>query len=90
MSESKHPRIVFSERLSTGIVVHFENDMCVFFAAEFLYDQRNDESNIVFPENVDGHEDVDGDSPQQSQAAQAADATPLWKPATRIVSRDED
>jgi hypothetical protein len=62
MSESIYPRIVFSERLSTGVVVHFENDVSVFFPAAFLYEQRNAQSNTVFSE------DEEGEHPQQSEA----------------------
>jgi hypothetical protein len=41
MSESGYPRIVFSERLSTGIVVHFEDGGCAFFPTAFLHEQRS-------------------------------------------------
>lgn len=62
MSESNYPRIVFSERLSTGIVVHFEKDVSVFFSARFLYEQREDQLNIVFCE------DEYGETQQSTQA----------------------
>ena len=32
--------IVFSEWLSTGVIVHFKGGVSVFFPAQFLYDQR--------------------------------------------------
>jgi hypothetical protein len=51
MTESGSPPIAFSERLSTGIVVHFENGVSVFFPAAFLYEQRDAESNISFCES---------------------------------------
>jgi hypothetical protein len=62
MTDSRNPRIVFSERLSTGVVVHFENNISVFFPAAFLYEQRNAQSNTVFSE------DEEGEHPQQSEA----------------------
>jgi hypothetical protein len=40
--------IVFSEWLPTGIMVHFEEGLSVFFPAEFLYEQREVEPNQVF------------------------------------------
>jgi hypothetical protein len=40
MSEADYSRIVFSERLSTGIVVHFEMGISVFFPARLLFEQR--------------------------------------------------
>jgi hypothetical protein len=40
MDESADSRIVFSERLSTGIVVHFEKGVSVFFPARLLFEQR--------------------------------------------------
>jgi hypothetical protein len=57
MIESNNARIVFSERLSSGIVVHFEDSISTFFPAEFLYAQRDAQSNAVFGE------DEGGDSP---------------------------
>jgi hypothetical protein len=51
MTESDSPPIAFSERLSTGIVVHFENGVSVFFSAAFLYEQRDAELNIKFSES---------------------------------------
>jgi hypothetical protein len=65
MSESGCPRIVFSERLSTGIVVHFENDVCVYFPSAFLYEQRNDRANSIFREH-ENHEDAD--APKHDEA----------------------
>jgi hypothetical protein len=53
MSESSSPHIVFSERLSTGIVVHFERGVSVFYSAEFLYEQRTAQSNRIFREDED-------------------------------------
>ncbi len=40
--------IVFSEWLSTGIMVHFEGGVSVFFPARFLYEQREVQPNQVF------------------------------------------
>jgi hypothetical protein len=40
--------IVFSEWLPTGIMVHFEGGLSVFFSAQFLYDQREVQPNQVF------------------------------------------
>jgi ActR/RegA family two-component response regulator len=72
MAES--PLIVFSERLSTGIMVHFENAVSVFFPAAFLYDQRDAELNRVFREDEEGDDPQhrDGDYPQYSEAADDA------------------
>jgi hypothetical protein len=62
MSESNYPCIVFSERLSTGIVVHFENGVSVYFPAAFLYEQRDAQLNTVFREGEEG------DDPQHEEA----------------------
>ena len=40
--------IVFSEWLSTGIMVHFEGGVSVFFPAQFLYEQREVQPNQIF------------------------------------------
>jgi len=59
-----YPQIVFSERLSTGIMVHFETGAPVFFPAQFLYEQRTAQPVIVFSENEE-----EGDNSQYSKAA---------------------
>lgn len=40
--------IVFSEWLPTGVMVHFEGGVSVFFSAEFLYEQRRVQPNQMF------------------------------------------
>ena len=40
--------IVFSEWLPTGVMVHFEGGLSVFFPASFLYGQRETEPNQLF------------------------------------------
>jgi hypothetical protein len=40
--------IVFSEWLSTGIMVHFKGGVSVFFPAQYLYDQREVPPNQLF------------------------------------------
>jgi hypothetical protein len=40
--------IVFSEWLPTGVMVHFEGGVSVFFAARFLYEQRRVQPNLMF------------------------------------------
>jgi hypothetical protein len=40
--------IVFSEWLPTGVMVHFEGGVSVFFSAKFLYEQREVQPNQVF------------------------------------------
>jgi hypothetical protein len=40
--------IVFSEWLPTGVMVHFEEGLSVFFPAQFLYEQREVRPNQVF------------------------------------------
>ena len=40
MTQSDLSPIVFSEWLSSGIMVHFEGGVSVFFSARFLYEQR--------------------------------------------------
>ena len=40
--------IVFSEWLPTGVMVHFEGNVSVFFPAQFLYEQRKVAPNRVF------------------------------------------
>jgi hypothetical protein len=57
MNQYGYPRMVFSERLPTGIVVHFEEDfdsgVSVFFSATFLYEQRAAQSNRILSEDED-------------------------------------
>src|ERR1700687_1739016 len=79
MSESNSPRIVFSERLSTGIVVHFETGVPVFFPAHFLYEQRAAQPDMVFRED-----DEEGDEPQHSNGdhpppREAVDDASHWR-----------
>jgi hypothetical protein len=40
--------IVFSEWLPTGVMVHFEGGVSVFFSAQFLYEQRGVQPNQMF------------------------------------------
>jgi len=40
--------IVFSEWLPTGVMVHFEGGVSVFFSAQFLYEQREVQPNQMF------------------------------------------
>jgi hypothetical protein len=40
--------IVFSEWLPTGVMVHFEGGVSVFFSARFLYEQRRVQPNQMF------------------------------------------
>jgi hypothetical protein len=40
--------IVFSEWLPTGVMVHFEGGVSVFFSARFLYEQRLVQPNQMF------------------------------------------
>jgi hypothetical protein len=40
--------IVFSEWLPTGVMVHFEGGVSVFFPARFLYEQRDVQPNQMF------------------------------------------
>jgi hypothetical protein len=40
--------IVFSEWLPTGVMVHFEGGVSVFFPARFLYEQREVQPNQIF------------------------------------------
>jgi hypothetical protein len=49
--------IVFSEWLPTGVMVHFEGGVSVFFSARFLYEQRRVQPNQIFR--------TDGASPQK-------------------------
>lgn len=48
MHQSGLSPIIFSEWLSTGIMVHFEGGVSVFFPAQFLYEQREVQPNQVF------------------------------------------
>ena len=43
--------IVFSEWLPSGVMVHFEGGVSVFFSARFLYEQRLVEPNQMFRTN---------------------------------------
>jgi hypothetical protein len=40
--------IVFSEWLPTGVMVHFEGGVSVFFPTRFLYEQRDVQPNQMF------------------------------------------
>jgi hypothetical protein len=40
--------IVFSEWFTTGVMVHFEGGLSVFFPASFLYVQREIQPNQMF------------------------------------------
>jgi ribosomal protein S1 len=40
--------IVFSEWFPTGVMVHFEGGLSVFFPASFLYEQREIQPNQMF------------------------------------------
>lgn len=48
MNQPDHSPIVFSEWLSTGIMVHLEGGVSVFFPARFLYAQREVQPNQIF------------------------------------------
>jgi hypothetical protein len=48
MNELGPSPIVFSEWLPTGIIVHFEGGVSVFFPAQFLYEQREVQPNRIF------------------------------------------
>jgi hypothetical protein len=54
MKQYEPSPIVFSEWLPTGIMVHFEEGLSVFFPAEFLYAQREVRPNQVFRKD-EGH-----------------------------------
>jgi hypothetical protein len=48
MTQSGLSPIVFSEWLPTGVMVHFEGGVSVFFSARFLYEQREVRPNQMF------------------------------------------
>ena len=48
MNQLVQSSIVFSEWLPTGVMVHFEGGVSVFFSAEFLYEQRRVQPNQMF------------------------------------------
>jgi len=48
MNQASLANIVFSEWLPTGVMVHFEGGVSVFFAARFLYEQRDILPNRLF------------------------------------------
>jgi hypothetical protein len=48
MSASGNPRIVFSERLPDGIMVHFADGLSVYFPVEFLLEHRESYATRVF------------------------------------------
>jgi hypothetical protein len=48
MNQASLANIVFSEWLSTGVMVHFEGGVSVFFSARFLYEQRDILPNQLF------------------------------------------
>jgi hypothetical protein len=51
MNQSNLSSIVFSEWLPTGVMVHFEDGVSVFFSARFLYEQRQVQPNQMFLTN---------------------------------------
>lgn len=48
MNQHDPSPIVFSEWLPTGVMVHFEGGVSVFFSAQFLYEQREVRPNQLF------------------------------------------
>ncbi len=48
MNQLDSSPIVFSEWLPTGVMVHFEGGLSVFFPAQFLYEQREVQPNQIF------------------------------------------
>jgi hypothetical protein len=48
MNQPGRSPIVFSEWLPTGVMVHFEGGVSVFFPARFLYEQREVQPNQIF------------------------------------------
>jgi hypothetical protein len=48
MNQLSPSSIVFAEWLPTGVMVHFEGGVSVFFSAEFLYEQRGVQPNQIF------------------------------------------
>jgi hypothetical protein len=82
MSES-NPRIVFSERLSTGIVVHFEKNVSVFYSAAFLYEQRDAHSNAVYSEDEVCVHLQDSEAVEDSEAV---DDVPYWKVVLKMIA----
>jgi hypothetical protein len=52
MSASRNPRIVFSERLTDGIMVHFADGVSVFFPVEFLLEHRESSATRVFRDEL--------------------------------------
>ena len=54
MNQAEHPRIVFAERLSSGVVVHFEKSVSVFFPAQFLYEHRGAQSIRILLDDEEG------------------------------------
>jgi hypothetical protein len=48
MNQSTLSSIVFSEWLPTGVMVHFEGGVSVFFSAQFLYEHRQVQPNQMF------------------------------------------
>lgn len=59
MPGSPTPRIVSSERLTTGIVVHFEGGESVFYPAPFLYQYRAVHPNELLVPELDSSETED-------------------------------
>jgi hypothetical protein len=52
MSASGNPRVVFSERLPDGIMVHFADGLSVFFPIEFLLEHRESYATRVFRDEL--------------------------------------
>jgi hypothetical protein len=52
MGRSDNPRIVFSERLPDGIMVHFGDGLSVFFPVEFLLEHRESCATVVFRDDL--------------------------------------
>jgi hypothetical protein len=72
--------ILFSERLPTGVMVHFEEGVSVFFSARFLFEQREVQPNQIFL--TDDGTFARGGECGSREANDARETTPPEKPLT--------
>lgn len=71
MNQSTLSSIVFSEWLPTGVMVHFEGGVSVFFSAQFLYEQRLVQPNQMFrTDGTSQHKRADIDDVNVNPAAE--------------------
>lgn len=55
-NRTPEPQVTFAEWLSGGVVIHFDNGECSWFAADFLFANRETPPNYLFGNDSTGGE----------------------------------